>query len=50
MQSNSADLIARPDGKAAHDIAGTGGRKDAVKIGQDAGRELKHRAGPGFFD
>jgi hydroxymethylbilane synthase len=43
-------LIARPDGSAAHDIAGTGHRKDAVAIGTDAGRELKHRAGPGFFD
>jgi hydroxymethylbilane synthase len=43
-------LIARPDGSAAHDIAGTGHRKDAAAIGTDAGRELKHRAGPGFFD
>jgi hydroxymethylbilane synthase len=43
-------LIARPDGSAAHDIAGTGSRKDAAAIGTDAGRELKHRAGPGFFD
>ena len=43
-------LIARPDGSAAHDIAGTGSRKDAATIGTDAGRELKHRAGPGFFD
>jgi hydroxymethylbilane synthase len=43
-------LIARPDGSAAHDIAGTGHRKDAVAIGTDAGRALKHRAGPGFFD
>jgi hydroxymethylbilane synthase len=43
-------LIARPDGSAAHDIAGTGHRKDAVAIGTDAGRELKHRAGPDFFD
>jgi hydroxymethylbilane synthase len=43
-------LIARPDGKAAHDIAGTGHRKDASQIGTEAGRELKHRAGPGFFD
>jgi hydroxymethylbilane synthase len=42
-------LIARPDGSAAHDIAGTGSRKDAASIGTDAGRELKHRAGPGFF-
>jgi len=43
-------LIARPDGSAAHDIAGTGHRKDAATIGADAGHELKHRSGPGFFD
>jgi hydroxymethylbilane synthase len=43
-------LIARPDGGAAHDVAGTGKRKDAATIGAEAGRELKHRAGPGFFD
>ncbi len=43
-------LIARPDGAAAHDIAGTGHRQDAAAIGADAGRELKHRSGPGFFD
>jgi hydroxymethylbilane synthase len=43
-------LIVRPDGSAAHDIAGTGSRKDAATIGTEAGRELKHRAGPGFFD
>ena len=42
-------LIARPDGAAAHDISGTGHRKDAATIGADAGRELRHRAGPGFF-
>ena len=43
-------LIARPDGKAAHDIAGTGQRADAKNIGFEAGRELKRLAGPGFFD
>jgi len=43
-------LIARPDGAAAHDIAGTGHRKDASKIGTEAGHELKRLAGPGFFD
>jgi len=43
-------LIAHPDGGAAHDIAGTGKRQDAAIIGAEAGRELKHRAGPGFFD
>jgi hydroxymethylbilane synthase len=42
-------LIVRPDGTAAHDVAGTGKRDDAAVIGADAGRELKHRAGPGFF-
>jgi hydroxymethylbilane synthase len=43
-------LISRPDGSAAHDIAGTGRRRDAITIGTEAGHELKHRAGPGFFD
>jgi hydroxymethylbilane synthase len=43
-------LIAKPDGSAVHDIAGNGHRKDASQIGAAAGRELKHRAGPGFFD
>ena len=43
-------LIARPDGTAAHDIRGTGHRKDAVAVGTQAGRELKRLAGPGFFD
>ncbi|HZP71350.1 MAG TPA: hydroxymethylbilane synthase [Pseudolabrys sp.] len=43
-------LIARPDGSAAHDIAGTGRCSDASTIGTEAGRELRHRAGPGFFD
>jgi hydroxymethylbilane synthase len=43
-------LIARPDGAAAHDIVGTGHRKDAIKIGAEAGHELKRLSGPGFFD
>jgi hydroxymethylbilane synthase len=43
-------LIAKPDGSAAHETAVAGGRKDAIKIGADAGRALKRRAGPGFFD
>jgi hydroxymethylbilane synthase len=43
-------LIARPDGAAAHDIAGMGKRQDAIKIGVEAGHELKRLAGPGFFD
>ena len=43
-------LIARPDGKAAHDISGTGHTKDAAAIGAEAARELKRIAGPHFFD
>ena len=43
-------LIARADGSAAHDIAGTGSRKDAFNIGAEAGRQLKRLAGPGFLD
>ena len=43
-------LIARPDGGAAHDIAVTGHRADAINICSEAGRELKRLAGPGFFD
>jgi hydroxymethylbilane synthase len=42
-------LIAKPDGSAAYDVAGVGDRADAEKIGADAGRDLKQRAGPGFF-
>jgi hydroxymethylbilane synthase len=43
-------LIARPDGSTAHDIAATGARSDAVKIGESCARELKQRAGANFFD
>ena len=43
-------LLARPDGAAAHDIAGSGHRKDAIKIGAEAGHELKRLAGPNFFN
>jgi hydroxymethylbilane synthase len=43
-------LIAKPDGSAAHETASSGGHKDAVKIGADAGHALRQRAGPGFFD
>lgn len=43
-------LIARPDGAAAHDITGNGHIRDAVRIGEEAGRELKKIGGPDFFD
>jgi hydroxymethylbilane synthase len=42
-------LIAKPDGSASHDLELSGARADAEKIGADAGRALKGRAGPGFF-
>jgi hydroxymethylbilane synthase len=42
-------LIAKPDGSAAHETAVSGGRKNAITIGADAGRALKQYAGPGFF-
>ena len=43
-------LIARPDGAAAHDIAASGHRDDAIRICAEAGHALKRLAGPGFFD
>jgi hydroxymethylbilane synthase len=42
-------LILRPDGSEAHETARTGAVADAVKLGADAGRELKRRAAPDFF-
>jgi hydroxymethylbilane synthase len=42
-------LIAKPDGSASYDLELSGNRADAEKIGTDAGRALKQRAGPGFF-
>jgi len=43
-------LIARPDGKAAHDITGNGHVGNAAAIGAEAAHELKRLAGPHFFD
>jgi hydroxymethylbilane synthase len=43
-------LIAKPDGSAAHETAVAGSAKNAIIIGADAGRALKQRAGPGFFE
>lgn len=42
-------LVARPDGSKSHDIVREGSVADAAAIGEDAGRELKSRAGPDFF-
>ncbi len=43
-------MIAKTDGSAALDVLREGGRADAAALGADAGRELKARAGPGFFE
>ena len=42
--------IARPDGTKSFETTYAGASADAEKMGQDAGRELLDRAGPGFFD
>jgi hydroxymethylbilane synthase len=42
-------IIVRPDGAVAHEAAREGVAADAVRIGGDAGAELKARGGPDFF-
>jgi len=42
-------LVIRPDGTASHRAARRGSTVDAARLGIDAGAELKHLAGPGFF-
>jgi hydroxymethylbilane synthase len=42
-------LIAKPDGSEAYETSRGGAVADAIALGADAGRELKARAGPGFF-
>ncbi|MEI9987445.1 MAG: hydroxymethylbilane synthase [Aliidongia sp.] len=43
-------LVVRPDGSARHGTERIGPAADAVRLGNDAGDELRHAAGPGFFD
>jgi hydroxymethylbilane synthase len=43
-------LIARPDGSVCLRAERRGAPADGEALGRDAGRELKTRAGPGFFD
>ena len=43
-------LIAKTDGSEALEVSREGSRADAAALGADAGRELKARAGPGFFE
>jgi hydroxymethylbilane synthase len=42
-------MIVKTDGSEALEVARKGPRADAAALGADAGRELKSRAGPGFF-
>jgi hydroxymethylbilane synthase len=43
-------LIARPDGSELLDTTREGPLEDAVKMGTEAGNELKERAGAEFFE
>ena len=43
-------LIAKTDGSEALEVSREGRRADAAALGADAGRELKARAGPDFFE
>jgi len=42
-------LILRPDGSEAHETVSSGPSTEAIRIGADAGRELRARAAPDFF-
>jgi hydroxymethylbilane synthase len=42
-------LIVRPDGSEAFETTRSGPRGDAQRLGAEAGRELKDRAGPDFL-
>jgi hydroxymethylbilane synthase len=42
-------MIVRPDGSEAFAASRSGDCADAARLGMDAGRELKGRAGPDFF-
>jgi hydroxymethylbilane synthase len=43
-------LVARPDGSECLRAERAGPPRDAERLGQDAGAELRARAGPAFFD
>jgi hydroxymethylbilane synthase len=43
-------LIVRPDGSQAHGTEHMAQASDAERLGREVGRELRARAGPGFFD
>jgi hydroxymethylbilane synthase len=43
-------MIAKTDGSAAEEVSRGGNPVEAAALGAEAGRELKRRAGPGFFE
>jgi hydroxymethylbilane synthase len=43
-------LILRPDGSQSYTTERIGAGADAIRMGNDAGAELRRRAGPDFFD
>lgn len=43
-------MILTPDGQEIHETEREGLAADAIALGEDAGLELKSRAGPNFFD
>lgn len=43
-------MILTPDGAQVYEIARDGETGDPATIGREAGRSLRHQAGPGFFD
>ena len=42
-------IVLKPDGSAAHEVAISGPRGDAIGLGRSAGEELKARMGPDFL-
>ena len=42
-------MVVKPDGSEAFETARSGSVADAERLGADAGRELKGKAGPDFF-
>eukprot|EP00891_Asterochloris_glomerata_P006917 jgi/Astpho2/6917/Aster-01784 len=43
-------LVASPDGKKVYQTSRQAGQRDAVKVGKDAGKQLRKEAGEDFFD
>jgi hydroxymethylbilane synthase len=43
-------MVLRPDGSDALETQRTGSLAEAAALGEDAGRELRRRAGPAFFE